>query len=54
MKKLSAIILAAVLAAACSGLGNPFGLDLKDDTKTEARIITPDAGAKYFLFPVKK
>jgi hypothetical protein len=29
-------------------------LDPKDDNKTEARIITPEAGAKYFLFPVKK
>lgn len=29
-------------------------LDPKDDSKTEARIITPEAGAKYFLFPVKK
>lgn len=29
-------------------------LDTMDDTKTEARIISPEAGAKYFLFPVKK
>ena len=27
-------------------------LDPKDDTKTEARIITPEPGAKYHLFPV--
>ena len=29
-------------------------LDPKDDTKTEARIITPGPDAKYFLYPVKK
>lgn len=29
-------------------------LDPKDDSKTEARIITPEPGAKYHLFPVKK
>ena len=27
-------------------------LDPKDDSKTEARIITPEPGAKYHLFPV--
>lgn len=29
-------------------------LDEVDDTRTEARIITPEPGSKYFLFPVKK
>ena len=29
-------------------------LDSVDDSKTEARIITPAPDARYFLFPVKK
>lgn len=29
-------------------------LDEVDDTRTEARIITPEPGSMYFLFPVKK